>query len=203
MIDALYAYLVYVIVISLLFGLVVLRLKKLKLALTAGLIIFVLLLPLLIGYFYMMYVNSLPEVIVPNLSGQTSQEAAEKVEELNLKVKEAGRANDQNIPEGVIVSQRPEPGRMVKEGRTINVIVSAGKTKVIAPSLVDRSYIQADQILTAAGLKLGEIKFENNTGGEPGKVVAQEPMAGEEVELGMSVDLLVAATEEVKQKEQE
>jgi serine/threonine-protein kinase len=190
-------YLVFVIAISLVVSLLVLWLKLPSPRLVVGLIMLFIASPLIVGYFYLMYFNSLPEVIAPDVTGLPLAEAKASLEALGLRAREAGSVYEAKMPEGRIVSQRPEGGRRVKAGRVINLMVSGGKKKVTTPNLVGRPLTQADEVIYAAELQLGEIRFEQNLTLPEGTIMAQEPLAGEEAGMGERVSLLVATTAEV------
>lgn len=190
-------YLILVIGAALLVTLVVLKSKLPSLRLIIILICLFVLLPLLIGYFYLAYFDSLPEVVVPDVTGINFDSAKEKLEALELQAREAGSVFEMKYPEGCVASQRPEAGRRVKVGRTVNLMISSGKRKVAVPNLLGRPLSQADTVLSAAGLQLGEVRMENNRDLSEGTVLAQEPLPGEEAETGRMVDLLVSTTMEV------
>ncbi|HVN67598.1 MAG TPA: PASTA domain-containing protein, partial [Candidatus Sulfotelmatobacter sp.] len=142
-----------------------------------------------------------PETIVPDVTGLTFDQAQEKLAAVEIKARAAGTVFDLKFPEGRVVSQRPEPGRVVKVGRVANLIVSSGAKKVPVPDLLGRMYTQADAVLSAAELKLGQVRFEKNAGAAEGTIIAQEPLPGEEVVIGGVIDLLVSATRETANQE--
>lgn len=187
-------YLVFVLVFALLMSWIVLKLGKYSPRGIFILIFFVVILPSMAGYFYMAYIDSLPETVVPDVRGLTLERAKEKIEEQDLRARLAGSVYEMKYPEGYIVSQRPEGKRRVKVGRVINLMVSSGKRKVITPNLLGRPLFQADEVLFAEGLQVGEIKRELNTGAPEGNILAQEPLPGEEVDTGRRVDLVIATT---------
>lgn len=156
---------------------------------------------LILGYLYLVYFDSLPETVAPDVTGLPLEAAREKIEGLGLRAREAGTIFEAKFPEGCVVTQRPEGGRRVKEGRMINLIISSGKRKVPVPSLTGRRLNQANEVLAAAELQLGDIRFEKNASAAEGIVLAQEPLAGEEIGADSRVDVLVATTREVETTE--
>jgi len=190
-------YLFFVIGVALLIGLVILRSKLSSLRLIVILITVFVLLPSIAGYFYIAYFDSLPEVVVPDLTGMKFENAKEKLDAIDLQARMAGSVYEMKYPEGCVVSQRPEAGRRVKVGRMVNLIVSSGVRKVVVPNLLGRPVTQADAVLSAVGLQLGEVRQENNPDVSEGAIIAQEPLPGEETGTGQVVDLLVSTTAEV------
>jgi eukaryotic-like serine/threonine-protein kinase len=190
-------YLLFLIAASLAVGLIVLRLKLPSPRLVIALIMLFVVSPLVIGYFYLMYFNSLPELITPDVTGLPFEEAKVRIDAIGLKAREGGQVYEAKQPEGTVVAQRPEAGRQVKLGRVVNLMVSGGKRKVPVPNLVGRPLTQADEVLQAAELQIGELRFEQNLSLPEGTIMAQDPLGGEEAGAGGGVDLLVATSSEV------
>jgi serine/threonine-protein kinase len=190
-------YLGFLIVASLVISLLVLKLRLPSPKIIISLMVIFILSPLMIGYLYVAYFNSLPETRVPDVTGLPLESARQKIEAAQLKAREAGSVYEMKYPEGQVVSQRPEAGRIVKAGRVINLILSSGRKRIAAPNLLGRPFSQADAVLAAAGLMVGEVRYEKNPGAEDGTILAQEPLPGEEVEVGGRVDFLVSTTLEV------
>jgi len=194
-------YLIFLIAASIVVGFLVFRLRLPSPNLVIAFIIVFILSPALGGYFYIAYFNSLPETIVPNVIGLNIDQAQDKLAAAEIKARMAGTVYDLKFPEGRVVSQRPEPGRVVKVGRVANLIISSGAKKVPTPNLLGRTYIQADSVLAAGELKVGQVRYENNSGATEGTIIAQEPLPGEETVIGSGVDLLVSTTQEVVTEE--
>lgn len=190
-------YLVFLIVASLAVGLLVLKLRLPSPRLIIAVIVIFIVSPFIIGYFYLAYFDSLPETRVPDVSGMPLEIAQKAIEAAQLQPRNAGSTYEMKYPEGTVVSQRPEAGRVVKVGRVVNLIVSSGREKVPAPNLLGRPFSQAEVVLSAKSLKVGEVRYERNLSAEEGTILAQEPLPGEDAEVGGGVDLLVATTQEV------
>ncbi|KPJ67605.1 hypothetical protein AMJ44_07230 [candidate division WOR-1 bacterium DG_54_3] len=189
-------YLIFIILVSILIGLLVMKLNLPKPQLVIPLIMAIILSPLIIGYFYVTYFNSIPETVVPDLTGLPLEEAFEKLEALDLKGSFAGTIFDMKFPEGSVVSQRPEGGRRVKVGRVIRLLTSSGKRKVMVPNLLGRPAVQAEAVLAAKGLLLGESEQDFVPELDPGIILTQNPLPGEEVDSGSYVNITISTTEE-------
>lgn len=190
-------YLILVIVVSLLVSLLVLRLKLPLPQLFISLIMLFILSPLLLGYVYTVYFNALPETMVPDVTGLTLEAAKVKLEAGQLRARVAGTVFEMKKTEGLVASQRPEAGRTAKAGRVVNLMISSGREKVNVPNLLGRTLAQADALLTPAQLQIGEIRFEHSPTLQEGAILAQEPLSGEQSEMGGRVDLLIATSQEV------
>ncbi len=191
-------YLLFIIIAALLAGYLVLKrgLPSVRTILIITLVF--VLLPMLFSYIFLSSFASLPEVIVPDVRGLPFEVAKEKLAGMDLRGRLAGSISVARYREGAVAMQRPEPGRRVKQGRVINLMVSSGKRKVQAPNLLGRLLPQAEAVIMAGEFQIGGIRRENNLVAPEGTVLAQEPLPGEEVEAGRSIDLLVSTTLEVE-----
>ena len=70
---------------------------------------------------------------VPSITGLTLGDAEAALEAAGLVLGDTTEANDQDVPEGQIISQDPAAGEEVPEESPVNVVVSAG------PSVVHRA----------------------------------------------------------------
>jgi serine/threonine-protein kinase len=189
-------YLIFVIAASILVSLLVLRLNIPKPRMVILAVIAIILSPLILGYLYIAYFTSIPETIVPDLKGLPLEKAFEKLEILELKGRFAGTVFDMKYPEGSVVNQRPEGGRMVKVGRVVRLVTSSGKRRVMVPNLLGRLAVQAEAVLAAKGLHLGAVEEDFVPELDSGIILTQNPLPGEEVKVGSYVKITVSATEE-------
>lgn len=190
-------YLSFVIVISLIIGVLVVRLKLPSPRFIIAVLVLFVVLPLFIGYFYLIYFSSLPEVVVPDVRGRPVEAAKAALTAVDLRANEAGCVYDPKFPEGFVISQRPEAGRLVKVGRVINLIVNSPGNKVPVPNLIGRPLSQAAALLSAAQFQQGEVRFEKHPDMVEGTIITQEPLPGEQAAAGSRLDLLVSTTAEI------
>ncbi len=154
----------------------------------------IIIIPFAINAFIWLYVSSAPETVIPDVLGLPSEKAIEMLEGNNLKGEVIG-ISFSNEPSGTVISQRPEAGRKVKEGRTINLIVSAAETTVSVPDIVGKTKDEAAAILESSGLILGKINYIYSESGE-GYVTEQSPAAGNTVLKGSEVSLVLLVKRE-------
>ena len=195
LINYLIYYLFFVIVVSVLFGLTALTRKFWSPRIVVPIFLFIVLLPAPAIYFYATYFTTIPEVVVPDLTGIEIGQAREKLATLNLRSYHSGQIYNMEYPEGVIVSQRPEGGRKVKIGRRVSLLTSSGKMKAQVPDLLGRPKIQAEAVLSAKGLILGEIEEKFDPDLNSGIILEQNPLPGEEIEVGAQVDIAIASND--------
>ena len=133
------------------------------------------------------------DVLLPNLVGLTLDEAKSKGAESKLEINVADEKYDVKIPEGQIISQDPkyQANFTVKEGRTINVVVSKGQEIVKVTKLIGKTKDEARKEAKALGIEL-EIEEDYNDDVEAGIVVEQDKQEGEEVLAGSKVKIKVS-----------
>lgn len=192
MLTGLIIYLFFVIFICLALGFYVLKLKRGVRPFRAILATLVIItLPLIVLYSISNFFP-MPETTVPNLVGLERDEAEAKVEGQNLIPQVFEEVYQGAVKENTVVSQRPEPGSIVKVGRNVTIVVSAGKRNIEVPNLVGRDFAQVQIVLKEAGLEIGEKYVEQNSTYEAGTVLNQTPIAGEKVIVGTPISVIVA-----------
>ena len=102
------------------------------------------------------------EITVPDLRKLSEEQAAEKLDELDLEYVLLDTIDyNKNFPKYSVVQQDPLPGAKVKEGRKIYIKVnSAGFGSVTIPDLIEKTLRQAEPTLTAMGLEVGKISYK-------------------------------------------
>jgi serine/threonine-protein kinase len=101
-----------------------------------------------------------------------------------------GRSNAVN--EGQVFRQDPVRGTVLNRGDTVSYWVSRGKPQAVVPDLVGRSQADAEAALTDAGLELGTVAQEQSEAVPAGVVIRQDPPAGEQVDKGSAVSIVVS-----------
>ena len=116
------------------------------------------------------------EVSVPNLVGQSVDQAATTLEPLGLQVRVEPLARiDPTIPAGHVVGQDPATGLTTRSGRSVKVWISSGASAGSVPTLIGQSERSARARLEEDALRLRGIS-EIRSGRYPSDtVVAQEP----------------------------
>jgi beta-lactam-binding protein with PASTA domain/predicted Ser/Thr protein kinase len=128
---------------------------------------------------------------VPSVEGMTVSEAEAALEAANLVLGDVTEQNDQEIPEGEIISQSPTAGTEVPRDTPVDVVVSAGPSVVIVEDVTCLSYANAKAILQGLGLRvqLGDDVLLRPECPDPNLVAQQEPVGGSQVEPGTLVTL--------------
>ena len=91
-------------------------------------------------------------VPVPSITGMTLGDAEAALQAAGLILGETTEQNNQEVPEGQIISQDPVAGEEVPEESPVNVVVSGGPSVVIVPDVTCRTYASAKAELQGLGL---------------------------------------------------
>ena len=131
-------------------------------------------------------------ITVPSLDGLTLEKATVLLIEEGLVLGEVSPENSER-PIDTIISQIPQAGTSILAGRGVDVVVSAGKSKVVVPKLIGVQTVEdARRILSDKGLKLGPIT-EVESDSDKGVVISSDPAAGSAVSAGTEVSLSISS----------
>jgi beta-lactam-binding protein with PASTA domain len=138
-----------------------------------------------------------PEVAttaVPDVTGQTYDEASSQLEAANFQVEKTEQADD-TVAEGDVISQDPSGGTELEAGATVTLTVSTGKEKVAIPRLSGYTYDDAKDLLEGDRYGLQVEKSEQDSSAPEDEVINSNPPEGTEVDKGSTVTLLVSKGE--------
>jgi serine/threonine-protein kinase len=130
-------------------------------------------------------------VMVPDVRQMSEQQAEKFLGRASLNMQVERREYHPEVPQGFVISQRPRPDETIKEGRTVNVVVSMGARTQRVPDIKGQSLRQGELTLNRQGLHKGRVVrvFEETDVRE--RVVACSPGTEREVAEGTAVDVLV------------
>lgn len=128
-----------------------------------------------------------PTVALPNLVGETVEQAQLQLNQLQLGVTTDSR-DDPDCTLNTVIEQSPEPGD-VPPGTEVTLIVCAGPGTVQVPSLQGFTREAAEVALTERDLKP---EFEEVNSKAPKDQVVEVPAAGQTVEIGSTVIVRVS-----------
>jgi beta-lactam-binding protein with PASTA domain/tRNA A-37 threonylcarbamoyl transferase component Bud32 len=136
-----------------------------------------------------------PLVAVPKVVGLTQAKAVEALQAAELQVGDVTPRPDPTgkIKAGVVMEQDPAAEAEAETGSKVNLVVSSGPEQVDVPRLVGLSLKQAEKELLDAGLKVGEVRPEEQPGADPDEVLRSDPVVGTPVAVGSKVNLVVAS----------
>ena len=131
-------------------------------------------------------------VEVPPLEGLTLDEARTDLEAAKLTLGDVTEENNQDVPEGRIISQSPAAGDEVPKETPVDVVVSAGPSVVIVPDVTCLTFAQAKAQLQGLGLdaRPGErVLPRPECPSDPDLVAQQDTPPGSQVEPGTVIVL--------------
>ncbi|MGA9119750.1 MAG: PASTA domain-containing protein [Bacteroidota bacterium] len=133
------------------------------------------------------------QVFVPTLRGRTLRDARFALERYGLKLGLVSYSISPTFPENTIIDQSIVANTRVVRGTQVGVIVSTGKDslQIVVPMITGKSTTEAERILMAAGLRIGNITLQPSFDLLPNSVVDQYPRAGERVSRGHPIDIFV------------
>ena len=132
-------------------------------------------------------------VAVPKLVGRQAADAEAALTSAGLVGSVTEQYSDE--PAGQVISQSPLEGEQVEEGSTVSYVVSLGpetKTVTVPNLTTGMTREEAEQALTAAGLKVGTVTEANSSSITPGYVMNQTISPGTEVAEGTAVGFTVS-----------
>ena len=128
-------------------------------------------------------------VAVPYVIGLKEEAAVALVQEKGLDP-EVQRAANADVEKGRVFDQNPNPGNRIQKGDRVTLLVSTGPPKTSVPDVVGMNYGDAVQALNEVNLQA--TKHEVFSQKPVGKVISQDPPAGEQVVEGTEVVLDVS-----------
>ncbi|MDQ2865609.1 MAG: PASTA domain-containing protein [Candidatus Eremiobacteraeota bacterium] len=131
-------------------------------------------------------------VTVPSFVGQTLADATNAATRMKLSSSVIDRATSDRYPKGVVISQRPDPGTEVREGRQISYVVSDGIVTRLMPDLRYQSMREVGFDLARTHLQLGKVAYSKSDVIPDAHVISQDPAPLASVLEGDKVNLLVS-----------
>ena len=163
--------------------------KKKKIIIIASAVAAALLLFVVIGFATGLFGGK--EIEAPDFKNMTLKEAKIAAKEYKIRSKKGDEVVSEEVEKGRIVSQDPDAGMTIKTGSTVTVNISKGLGDGSVPDLRGKKQSELADYLEAAGFKLGTVSEEASEE-EKGTVLSQDPDAGEEVEKGTAINVVVS-----------
>jgi serine/threonine-protein kinase len=136
-------------------------------------------------------------VTVPDLQGTTVAEAAKAAEGKGLQVTIGRDAHSEDVPAGRVIDHLPYAGKMVRQGRTVELVVSLGPPRAKVPNLVGKSRGAARGLLESAKLRLGTVSRRPGSEKPADQVLAQNPQPDKEVPIDTEVNIIVSGNRRI------
>jgi len=134
-------------------------------------------------------------VFVPEVEGKSIRQAELMLRQASLVMGEQIRTYSNTVKRDFIVSQDPEPGKIVEKNSYVNVVVSRGPAeegkirKMV--NLLGRNIRSIDETLKELGVEVTQIETTVNDELKEGTIVAQSPKQGEIIDGNTRVELTI------------
>ena len=115
------------------------------------------------------------EVAIPKVVGMTTASARQQLASHGLRLTVEDRFYSNDVPEGRIVSQLPQPGTKVRRGWEVRVAESLGPQRVMVPDVIGQSERAAEINLQRRGLDVGTVAEGELPGFPADQIIAQSP----------------------------
>lgn len=132
------------------------------------------------------------EVVVPNLIGLDVVTALDMVGERSLNLRIVGREYSDSMGENFILSQDPQPQKLVKKARNVRVVLAKGSKQVLVPDLRGKTLRQAENLLRGVDLLENRVAYVHSAEYPEHVVASHNPEPSVRVERETGVDLLVS-----------
>jgi beta-lactam-binding protein with PASTA domain/predicted Ser/Thr protein kinase len=129
-------------------------------------------------------------VEVPDVLRQTQESAEAELKANGFQVAVDNAPSD-DVPEGYVFAQNPDPGEDAQKGSTVRITVSSGPESKTVPDVVGQDRDQAEQTLEDAGFKVKVRDEETDDPTLENKVLDQSPSGGVRAEPGSTVTIFV------------
>ncbi|MCW3034374.1 MAG: pknB [Solirubrobacterales bacterium] len=131
------------------------------------------------------------KVTVPDVAGLSEQAASSRLRHAGLEPVPSLQPSS-TVPSGLVISQSPAAGARVEKGRKVGIVVSGGPASAPVVDVEGLSAGEAVAKLRKAGFKPRTTKETSSTVAA-GKVIATNPTAGTEKQLGSPVVVIVSS----------
>lgn len=107
------------------------------------------------------YTHHGEEVRIPDVRHKLYADAEHLMEATGLRIEVSDTGYVKTLPPDCVLEQSPEPGRKVKPGRVIYVVINSSHSPMLTvPDIIDNcSYREARAKLIAMGFKVGPVEY--------------------------------------------
>jgi serine/threonine protein kinase len=131
-------------------------------------------------------------VAVPDLSGQTYDEASATLEARSL-VPQQLSDNSDTVPAGEIIRTVPDAGSDVSRQQIVKVYVSLGKATAVVPAVAGLTLEAAQAAITSRGLAVGSVTQADSADAAANIVISSAPDRDATADVGDPVDITVSS----------
>lgn len=115
---------------------------------------------------------------VPQLEGQTEDQAQDALAATNLAFGESTGRWSETVPEGQVIRTSPRAGTTLKPGATVDLVLSRGRKPITIKDWTGKSFDDAKAALENRKLEVSVVGEEFNDTVPEGHVISQDPSTG-------------------------
>ncbi|MEI8058298.1 MAG: Stk1 family PASTA domain-containing Ser/Thr kinase [Actinomycetes bacterium] len=131
-------------------------------------------------------------VTIPALANHTIADAQDALTPLELTLAATTQSFSETVEAGRIISTTPRPGAEVRQGTTVEAVVSKGPERFLVPALAGMTVDEATTTLLENSLTVGTTNSAYSAKVPKGAVISTKPAAGVELKRDQSVALVVS-----------
>ncbi|MFC1483252.1 PASTA domain-containing protein, partial [Candidatus Margulisiibacteriota bacterium] len=138
------------------------------------------------------YTKGIPEASVPDVVNSPKEEAIKLLKSQGFKVKIAGKKYNKEIPEDYVIMQIPEPEKMVKRGRIVQLFLSSGTPDTLIENYRNMSLDDLREKLKKESLKVNVKEHRYHKTIPPQCIIEQNPAPNEAIGPDGIVEVVVS-----------
>lgn len=132
------------------------------------------------------------ELRIPNVVGQTQSQAESALKKQQISVIEVNKTPVTDADQvGKVVKQDPPGGTLITPDTKVTLDIGEEAQAVTVPDVVGSEEDAAEKSIEDAGLKV-EVERQPDPTVPQGQVISQDPAAGQQVDLGSTVTIVVS-----------
>lgn len=132
------------------------------------------------------------EITVPSVVEEPKENAVAILEAAGLRNIAFSESHHDTIPANHVIRQKPGANQVVKQSRTIELVISLGPVLIVVPPVEGLDVRVAEANLQAVGIKAVR-EYEYSETHAADIVIRQDPLAGVEIAKNQEVKLVVSA----------
>ncbi|CQR63033.1 Probable serine/threonine-protein kinase SCO3848 [Streptomyces leeuwenhoekii] len=140
-----------------------------------------------------------PKVTVPSVIGLSLEEAQSKLEGDDYQFKVKTEERETSDTPGTVLDQDPVKGNEVEKGSTITLVVAKAVERSTVPDVIGRDCDSAKAQMSASNLVGNCSEQETDDPNQVGRVISTTPQAGQQVDKGSPVQIIVGKAKAVEQ----
>jgi serine/threonine-protein kinase len=132
------------------------------------------------------------ETVPSSVIGVSVKDATAQLEAKGYRVGQGKARYDAKVAKGLVAATDPVPGTKITKGALVTLTASKGKAPVPVPSVAGKSLSDAQSALTGKGFNADNVTREASSTVDRDQVIRTNPGAGEMVQPGESVTVVVS-----------